>query len=339
MEAKKIIKAGGVELKWDLEAGKVLFDGGDVVFFWVSAMKTFFDTIREISGTEATNLVLEATGFRQGIVVGEGYKKIAGVDQTNVIQWLSNTYSPAGWGKAEIKKINAEKGAFTLHIQDDWEFKMNSLDNKKSEGIFVPAHYAGVFTGLFGQTYWYNILQHQNEANAYSIVEYFPSDVASIEKNISELTKRQEREQIKELELLVDEKTKALLELVRELSSPLIPVLEGITVVPLIGTYDEQRAKDLFENTLNKLPEHRTKYLLLDLTGLQNNITSLTADLIEKLGSAAKLLGTEVILVGISAELAIKITNSLTNLSKFECLQSLQHGIYYALGKSGKRIV
>lgn len=31
---KKDIKVGGVELKWDLEAGDVFFEGGDVVFFF-----------------------------------------------------------------------------------------------------------------------------------------------------------------------------------------------------------------------------------------------------------------------------------------------------------------
>lgn len=102
---KKEITVGGVELKWDLETGKVLFEGGDVVFFWISAMKTFFDTIKEISGTEATNLVLETTGFRQGVIVGEGFREMKNIDSSNVVEWLSNTYAPAGWGKAEIKKL------------------------------------------------------------------------------------------------------------------------------------------------------------------------------------------------------------------------------------------
>ncbi|HAQ06609.1 MAG TPA: anti-anti-sigma factor, partial [Bacillus bacterium] len=127
--------------------------------------------------------------------------------------------------------------------------------------------------------------------------------------------------------------------LVKELSSPLIPVLDGIVVVPLIGRYDEERAEDLISNTLFNLPKYKAKYVLLDLTGLNKDISQFTAELIDRLGSAARLLGVEVILVGISAELAIVITQTLTSLKKFECLQSLQHGIYYALGKSGRRIV
>ncbi|MGV2941415.1 STAS domain-containing protein [Mesobacillus sp. LC4] len=338
MEMQKSLVVGGVDLKWDLESGKVLFEGGDVVFFWVSAMKTFFDTIHEISGEEATNLVLETTGFRQGIIVGEGFKEMKQIDTSNVVEWLSNTYVPAGWGYVRINEIDYNINKFTLYIKDDWEYKMNNLSEQHKDGIFVPAHYAGVFTGLFGMNFWYKIIQHQSESNEYTIVEYFPSEI-DIQQNIRNLARKKEAEEIMQLEALVEEKTKALQTLVKELSSPLIPVLDGIVVVPLIGRYDEDRAEDLIQNTLNNLPNYRASYVLLDLTGLNKDISSYTAELIDKLGSAARLLGVEVILVGISAELAITISQTLTNLKKYECMQTLQHGIYYALGKSGRRIV
>lgn len=214
---------------------------------------------------------------------------------------------------------------------------MNRLKGEYETGIFVPCHYAGVFTGLFNKQYWYRITQHQNETNEYTIVEYYPSNV-SIDKNIHELSRRQEADRIRQLELMVEEKTKMLQDLVREISSPLIPVLEGIVVVPLIGSYEEDRAEDLIVTTLEGLGKHKTNFLLLDLTGLKE-VSQYTSDMILKLGSAASLLGIEVVLVGISAELALVITQTMSNLRKFECLQTLQHGIYYALGKSGRSIV
>lgn len=338
MEMQKDLIVGGVELKWDLNTGQVLFEGGDVVFFWVSAMKTFFDTINEITGEEATNLVLEATGFRQGIIVGEGFKEMKEIDTSNVVEWLSDTYVPAGWGYVRVENMDVETKNFTLYIKDDWEYKMNKLGAQNKQGIFVPAHYAGVFTGLFKRNFWYKIIHYQNENNPYTVVEYFPSDM-DVQQNIWQMARKQEAKQIQQLESLVAEKTRMLQELVKELSSPLIPVLDGIVVVPLIGRYDEDRAEDLIMNTLNNLPKYQAKYVLLDLTGLNKEVSPYTAELIDKLGSAAKLLGVEVILVGISAELAMVITETMTGLKKYECLQTLQHGIYYALGKSGRRIV
>lgn len=338
MEMNKDIVVGGVELKWDLNTGEVLFEGGDVVFFWVSAMKTFFDTIKDISGIEETNLVLETTGFRQGVIVGEGFKEMKDINSLNVVEWLSNTYAPAGWGYVKIEEMDVENKFFTLHIKDDWEYKMNKLGTEQSMGIFVPSHYAGVFSGLFGFNFWYKIIEHQSEINPYTVVRYFPSEI-SIQENIRNMARRKEAQEILQLEAIVEEKTRMLQDLVKELSSPLIPVLDGIVVVPLIGRYDENRAEDLIVNTLNNLPKYQAKYVLLDLTGLNKDLSSYTAELIDRLGSAARLLGVEVILVGISAELAMVISHTMTGLKKYECLQSLQHGIYYALGKSGRRIV
>lgn len=336
--SKKSIVVGGIELEWDLETGEALFEGEDVVLFWTTAMETFFDTIKDISGLEATQLVLETTGFRQGVIVGEGFKDMKQIDTSNVVEWISNTYAPAGWGKVEIVEMDAEKNTFTMHIQNDWEYKMNLLKSKDTEGIFVPSHYAGVLTGLFGINFWYKIIQYQKDDIPYSLVEYFPSDV-TVQQNIHELSRKQEAEQIHKLEALVDEHTKSLQNLVKELSSPIIPVLEGIIVVPMIGSYDEQRTEDLIFKTLSELPRHKANYLLVDLTGLNQHITEHTASLIDKLGASARLLGTEVILVGISPELAIIIAQSQSSLKTFESLQSLQHGIYYALGRSGRKIV
>lgn len=335
---KKQITVGDIELEWDLETGEVLFENGDVVLFWISAMETFFDSIREISGAEATKLVLETTGFRQGVIVGEGFLDRKNINTSNVVKWLSNTYAPAGWGKVKIVEMDEGAKHFTLHIQDDWEYKMNQHKQKGLEGIFVPSHYAGVFTGVFGTNFWYSTVQYQNEENPYSIVKYYPSDV-TVQSNIHEMSRKQEALQIKELERMVDDKTKMLQNLVKEISSPIIPVLEKIVVVPMIGSYDEDRSEDLIFNTLSELPKHQAQYLLLDLTGLHKHISEHTAMLIDKLGAAARLLGIETILVGVSPELAMVIVQSNSNLRKFECLQSLQHGVYYALGKSGRRIV
>lgn len=78
----------GYEFGWDVKSGKFTFEGDDAVLFWISsAMKTFFDTIEEISGEEASNLVFESTGFRQGLVVGQYFEKMkeVSVAEANLI--------------------------------------------------------------------------------------------------------------------------------------------------------------------------------------------------------------------------------------------------------------
>ncbi|PLT30350.1 STAS domain-containing protein [Peribacillus deserti] len=338
MSQESSINIGGLSFEWNLDKGQFLYEGEDAILFWISsAMKTLFDSIEEISGAESASLVLETTGFRQGLVVGEYFQRM-NLNVNEVAKVLPNTYGSAGWGEIVIKELDAGKKSLLVQLKNSWEYKINKAQGKTSAGSFMPAHYAGIFTGLFGTNIWYSIRQSQISGHAEDIVEYFPSDI-SVTTNIHELARRKETEQIQMLEAVVEDKTRELQGLVKELSSPIIPVLEGVVVVPLLGRYDEARSTDLIERTLNNLPKYQADYLILDLTGLDKDLSDYTAHFIQKLGSAANLIGMKTILVGISPELSIIIANSNIGLAKYDCFQTLQHGIYYALGQAGRKII
>ena len=332
------IEVDGLKFRWNLEKGQFLFEEEDAVLFWISsAMKVFFDTIEEISGEEAANLVLEATGFRQGLIVGEYFKKLnASISQ--VAELIPSTYASAGWGKAIIHEINEEEKSLIIHLSDSWENKINKAQGKITGGNFLPAHYAGIFSGLFGENIWFKVLEKQLDGDGQDTIEYFPSSI-TITKNIHKLIRTKESEEINHLERMVEQQTGELRNLVRELSSPIIPVLEGIVVVPLVGRYDNIRSNDMVDKTLNSLPKHQARYLVVDMTGLHVDEDTYTASMIEKLGAASSLIGTEMILVGISAELGVTMTNSRFNFSKYQCFHTLQHGIYHALAKDGHQVI
>jgi rsbT co-antagonist protein RsbR len=328
----------GLQFQWKTERGQFLFEEEDAILFWISsAMKTFFDTIEEISGEEAASLVLEATGYRQGLVVGEYFKKLK-VNVLKAAELIPNIYASAGWGKAFINEIDENTKTLKIQLKDSWEYKINKAQGKGKAGTFLPAHYAGIFTGLFGENIWFKLVKSQLEGNTYDRVEYFPSDI-TVTKNIRRLIRTKESEEISRLEKMVQNQTDELQRLVRELSSPTIPVLEGIVVVPLVGRYDKSRSDDMIEKTLNSLPTHQTRYLVVDMTGLHIDEDAYTVYMIEKLGAAAALIGTKMILVGISAELGVIMTNSGINFSNYQCFQTLQHGIYYALAQDGHQII
>ncbi|AQU80434.1 MULTISPECIES: STAS domain-containing protein [Planococcus] len=339
MDVKSAITVGGLNFEWDLTKGRFLFEGQESILFWTAtAMKLFFDSIEEISGKDAADVVLETTGFRQGLLVGEYFRHMENVSVTEASNLITNTYASAGWGLAEIKKLNEETLTLEVHLKNSWEHIINVAQKKTQGGSFLPAHYAGIFSSLFNENIWYKVVHHQIDGFEESIIQYFPSE-QTIEKNIHHFSRLKEAEKISELERLVDEKTKELNEMIKEISSPLIPVLQGIVVVPLLGTYDEARAEELLVKTLQNMPNHKAKYLILDLTGLNNNFTQHAAMLIEKLGLAASLIGTQTILVGISAKMSMTITEAGINLSKFQCFQTLQHGIHYALAQNGRSII
>lgn len=114
----------------------------------------------------------------------------------------------------------------------------------------------------------------------------------------------------------MEDRTIELKQLVKEISSPVIPVLDGIVVVPLLGRYDEFRSEELVDKTLHSLPKHQADCLILDLTGLNQSISAYTVEFLSKLAAAANLIGTETILVGISPNLALKLRKRiLTSLN------------------------
>ncbi|AND37972.1 MULTISPECIES: STAS domain-containing protein [Cytobacillus] len=330
-------KIDGFDFNWDLEKGLFNFEGDDAVLFWIkSAMKSFFDTIEEISGKETSSLVLETTGFRQGMVVGEFFKDLK-LPIEEVANIIPRIYASAGWGKFIITDLDPAAKTARVRAIDSWEYKINKEQGKNESGTFLPGHFAGIFSAVFGTSLWYKKAADQLAGQDYTELDYFPSSV-TVEENIHALARREESKKISELEKLVEDRTIELKQLVKEISSPVIPVLDGIVVVPLLGRYDEFRSEELVDKTLHSLPKHQADCLILDLTGLNQSISSYTVEFLSKLAAAANLIGTETILVGISPELGTKITETNFNLSKFNCFTNLQHGIYYALSKKGRKI-
>ncbi|WP_404408191.1 STAS domain-containing protein [Jeotgalibacillus malaysiensis] len=339
MKNNHSINIDGLQFDWDVAKGEFLFEQEDAVLFWItSAMKEFFDTIEEISGEEASTLVFEAAGFRQGTVVGKYFEDLKHVNVEEAAELITTTYASAGWGYAHIENLDLESKTLKVRLKDSWEYKINKAQGKKRRGNFLPAHYAGIFSVFFGQNVWFKIKEDQIVGAETTVIEYFPSDI-TITQNIHALSRKKESQQILQLEAMVEDKTRDLKELIKQISSPIIPVLDGVVVVPLLGKYDQERAEELVYNTLSKLPSYQASYLVLDLTALDDNIDQLTTSLLEKISGAAGLIGTETVLVGLSAKLSITITESGINISDFHCFQTLQHGIYYALSQQGKQII
>lgn len=164
MEETKSIRIADTEFEWNLEKGQFLFEGGDVVLFWIgTAMKNFFDTIEEISGEEASNLVFETTGYRQGLVIGEYFEEMKHVDANEAAGTLANIYAAAGWGKVSVHDFCFDDKTTTIRLRDSWESKINLAQGKKRGTNFIAAHFAGVFSGLFGTNIWYKVVQDQVE--------------------------------------------------------------------------------------------------------------------------------------------------------------------------------
>lgn len=92
-------------------------------------------------------------------------------------------------------------------------------------------------------------------------------------------------------------------EVIRELSVPVLPVLNDTLVMPLIGALDSARLRDVQEQALNAVERSRARRLLLDVTGVPVVDTQVAQGLI-RVTQAVRLLGAVVVLIGIRPEVA-----------------------------------
>jgi len=125
-----------------------------------------------------------------------------------------------------------------------------------------------------------------------------------------------------------------LLSTIRELSTPIIPVYEGILVLPLVGSIDSRRATEVTERLLEEIAAQQAEIVIIDITGVSLIDTS-TANHLLMTTRAANLLGSHVVLVGIGAEIAQTIVHLGVELHGLVTLADLQAGIAYALEQIG----
>ncbi|MBN1483691.1 MAG: HAMP domain-containing protein [Chloroflexia bacterium] len=134
-----------------------------------------------------------------------------------------------------------------------------------------------------------------------------------------------------ELEDMV-QKQKDLLGVIREMSTPVMPVYRGVLVMPLVGIIDQSRALDIMENLLAMIEKSRARMVILDITGVPVVDTTVAQALLQA-AQAAGLLGTEAILVGVSPQVADTLVSLGTDLSGLVTRADLQSGIAYALSR------
>jgi rsbT co-antagonist protein RsbR len=124
----------------------------------------------------------------------------------------------------------------------------------------------------------------------------------------------------------------------QELSAPLIPIFDNITIMPLVGTVDTERAKSIMENLLQGVVKHHAQVVLIDITGVPV-VDTMVAHHIIQASEAVRLVGAKCIIVGIRPEIAQTIVNLGINLTQVMTKSSLQKGMEAALEMTNRKVL
>jgi PAS domain S-box-containing protein len=90
---------------------------------------------------------------------------------------------------------------------------------------------------------------------------------------------------------------------IEEVSTPVVPVLEGVLVLPLIGSLDTRRAERATRAALAEVTRQGARVLILDITGARI-VDSHAVSRLTNLVQALKLVGAEAYVTGVGAQVA-----------------------------------
>jgi anti-anti-sigma factor len=126
-----------------------------------------------------------------------------------------------------------------------------------------------------------------------------------------------------------------LLRTLREVSTPVIPVIEGVLAAPLIGQIDDERAEHMTRDLLAQIERERARTVLLDITGVPMIDTQVAQALLRAV-SASRLLGAEVVLVGVAPEVAQTIVTLGIDLGDLRTAADLRSAVEQLLARRHK---
>ena len=113
---------------------------------------------------------------------------------------------------------------------------------------------------------------------------------------------------------------------IRELSTPVVPIASRVLLLPLVGSIDLERSSLIMERLLAAVIAHRADFVLMDVTGVPSIDVAIAAHLFA-VARSARLLGAQVIVVGLSPDLAMSLVSLGVDAGEVLTLASVQRGL------------
>jgi len=113
---------------------------------------------------------------------------------------------------------------------------------------------------------------------------------------------------------------------IRDLSTPILDVWEGVLCLPVIGTIDTARSAEMTRDLLQAIAARGTRYTIVDVTGIAVMDTS-TAQHFIHMAQCVRMLGSECALTGINPSIAQTIVHMGIDLRGIVTHRSLRDAL------------
>lgn len=124
---------------------------------------------------------------------------------------------------------------------------------------------------------------------------------------------------------------------IRELSTPIIEVWDGILCLPIVGVLDTARSVEMTESLMRAILDSKAKCVIIDITGIDVMDTR-TADHFIRMAKALRHLGTYCFLTGIRPVIAQTIVDMGIDMSDVATRRNLRDALQeYVLTRARSR--
>lgn len=113
---------------------------------------------------------------------------------------------------------------------------------------------------------------------------------------------------------------------INDLSAPVVPIQDGIAVLPLIGSVDYDRAEHLLTHAVPKISQLGVQSMIIDFSGIIT-ITPEVAGHVFDIYNVLRLLGINVIVTGIRPDLASEVVKGGIDFSSIKTYANVKQAI------------
>ena len=123
----------------------------------------------------------------------------------------------------------------------------------------------------------------------------------------------------------------------REISTPITEIWDGVLTLPIIGTLDSSRTMVVMEKLLGRIEQDRARVVLMDVTGVMAIDSQVSHHLVQMI-RAIGLMGARPVLTGIRPEIARALTSLNIDLGDVTTRATLAEGLKEAFHWLGVRM-
>ncbi|MDI3283612.1 PAS domain S-box protein [Polyangium sp. 15x6] len=143
---------------------------------------------------------------------------------------------------------------------------------------------------------------------------------------LTDVTERLAAERAAQAAAAQEETIRAQREMLRAISTPLVPLGDGVLLMPLVGTMDSTRAEQMMAALLDGVVTHAAEVAILDVTGVPS-VDAAVAEALVRATKAVGLLGARVVLTGLGPSAAHALVELDMGLGGMTTKATLRDGL------------